>query len=401
MIALDEAKAKRWLRECGLNVPWGAVAHTTEEALATYEAHPGPAVVKALVPTGRRGKSGAVVMADDAQQRGAQASRLIGAVVNGLRAHAVYIEDRVAIEAEYYLAFVLSETGPQVLVSRRGGIDIEDVHRDDPEAIVKAPVDPLAGLSEWAAIELWSRAGICGRQLPRLGALTRDLYNAFCRADALTLEINPLALGRDGQLHLVGAMMGVDPNALFRQSEFAKAIEDLPENPRERAVVLANREPGGGECRYVELAGDIGLLVGGGGAGLYQHDLILALGGEPANHCVTPPTSSDDRKLKAVLSAILDNPSVRGLLLGFNFAQMARADVRVKALVDLLDARQLDTSRLPIVIRLFGAGEEQARAMVAGRRNIHYVPRGTSLEQAARLIVELTREAAASEETQA
>jgi len=123
---------------------------------------------------------------------------------------------------------------------------------------------------------------------------------------------------------------------------------------------------------------------------LYQHDLMLEVGGRPANHCVTPPTGADNRKLKAVLSAIFDNPKLRGLLLGFNFAQMARTDIRARTLIELLDEKKIDTARLPIVIRLFGAGESESRAMVAGRPNIHYVPRGTTLKQAVRLIVQLT-----------
>ncbi|MPZ44321.1 MAG: hypothetical protein GEV05_13120 [Betaproteobacteria bacterium] len=159
-------------------------------------------------------------------------------------------------------------------------------------------------------------------------------------------------------------------------------------------MTLANREYPGGECQYVELEGDIGLLVGGGGAGLYQHDLMLEAGGRPANHCVTPPTGSDNRKLKAVLSAILDNPKLRGLLVGFNFAQMARTDIRVRTLIELLDEKKIDTARLPIVIRLFGAGEPESRAMVAGRKNIHYVARGTTLKEAVRLIVQLTAKSA-------
>jgi succinyl-CoA synthetase beta subunit len=138
--------------------------------------------------------------------------------------------------------------------------------------------------------------------------------------------------------------------------------------------------------------------VGGGGAGLYLHDTVLELGGRPANHCVTPPVSADNRKLKAVLSAILDNPKVRGLLVGFNFAQMARTDIRTRTLVELLDEKQIDTRHFPIVIRLFGAGEELSRQMVAGRPNVHYLPRGTTLKQAAQQIVELTEQARAADQ---
>ncbi|WP_159589922.1 ATP-grasp domain-containing protein [Hydrogenophaga sp. BPS33] len=390
MIRLNEATTKQWLRDQGLPVPWGVAAQSPEAARATVRDFSGATVVKAMVPTGRRGKAGAVLMADDAEQRASATDSLIGRTVNGYAVKAVYVEERMAIEAEYYLAFLLSGAMPRILLSRRGGVDIEDVTREDPDAIVQADIDPLTGLTPWAASELWLRAGVTGPALGALADLSSRLYQAFCAADGLMLEINPLAIGSGGRLCLVGAMMGVDPHAMFRHPEWSASADPLPDNPRERAVALANRLPSGGECQYVELAGDIGLLVGGGGAGLYQHDLVLSFGGAPANHCVTPPTSADTTKLRAVLTAILDNPALRGLLVGFNFAQMARTDIRVRTLVEVLDEKQIDTRQLPIVIRLFGAGEEASRAMIAGRPNIHYVPRGTTLKEAARMVVELT-----------
>lgn len=390
MIRLTEDLVKRWLRECGLPVPQGHALASRENALGAAELMPRGSVVKALVPTGRRGKAGAVLLAENAADAGAATARLLGSTVNGHVVRSVYVEERIAIAEEYYVSFVLQDDRPEVILSRSGGVDIEAVAHVTPERLVRSRIDPLKGLDCWTATDLWIDAGLRGASLPRVAALTSRLYEAFSRADALLLEVNPLAIDESGAVHVVGAMMAIDPNALFRHPEWRGGTEPLPENPRERAVALANGEFAGGECQYVELEGDIGLLVGGGGAGLYQHDLMLEAGGRPANHCVTPPTGSDNRKLKAVLSAILDNPKLRGLLVGFNFAQMARTDIRVRTLVELLDERNIDTARLPIVIRLFGAGEAESRAMVEGRKNVHYVPHGTTLRDAVKLIVQLT-----------
>ncbi|HEY9278892.1 MAG TPA: ATP-grasp domain-containing protein [Eoetvoesiella sp.] len=390
MTPLNEAQTKQWLHASQFPVPQGVTATSADAAHTTTASFPGPAVVKALVPTGRRGKAGGVIMARDAGERGKAAAQLIGTAVNGHLVNAVYIEECIAIEQEYFLAFLLTDAGPQVLVSRFGGVDIEDTMRTDPKSVLREQIDPIRGLSTWNAAELWLMAGIKGPTLPKLADLTSRLYSAFCQADALTLEVNPLALDVEGKLHIVGAMMGVDSHALFRHTQWLEKSSSLPDNPRERAVALANRNFRGGECQYIELDGNIGLLVGGGGAGLYLHDMVIAAGGSPANHCVTPPTSTDNRKLKAVLGAILDNPALRGLLIAFNFAQMARTDIRVRTLVELLDEKQIDTAHLPIVIRLFGAGEQESRAMVADQANIHYVPRGTTLKEAAQLIVQLT-----------
>jgi len=388
---LTEAQAKDWLRGRGLPVPWGMALTSPAQAAGSVDSFPGPVVLKAMVPTGRRGKAGAVRRAEGAEQRAEVARSLLDMVVHGHRTDAVYLEACVDIQAEYYLAFAMGEHAPEILLSAQGGVEIEEVARSQPQALVRQAIDPLQGLPPWVATELWRRAGVHGALLPQLAALSTRLYEAFRAGDATMLEINPLAVNAQGQASLVGAMVAIDDAALYRQPQW-QADVPLPENPRERAVVQANLAFAGGECQYTELAGDIGLLVGGGGAGLYLHDQVLACGGAPANHCVTPPTGSDRRKLHAVLSAILDNPAVRGLLVGFNFAQMARADLRVQTLVEVLDEKGIDTRRLPIVIRLAGGGEQAARALVQGRPHVHYLPREATLAEAAQLVVRLVAE---------
>ena len=192
-------------------------------------------------------------------------------------------------------------------------------------------------------------------------------------------------------------MMAIDDHALYRQPQWQAEDEDqMSSNPRERLVQQANSLYPGGEAQYKELDGDIGLLVGGGGAGLYIHDLIIEAGGRPANHCVTPPTGHDLRKLKAVLAAILGNPAARCLLVGFNFAQMARADLRLQALAEVLREQDIDTRAFPIVVRLFGAGEAQARQTAAEFPGIRYLPRGASLRDAVLQTMALSRSMSAS-----
>jgi succinyl-CoA synthetase beta subunit len=394
MYRLLEDSTKAWLAGFALPVPSGARASDPAEASQSAAGFASGAVIKALVPTGRRGTAGAIRLVRTASQAGAAAAQILGGEVGGLSIGAVYVEERIEISHEYFLSFSFTETGPQVLASLDGGIEIETLFAERPHAILREEIDALHGFPAWRAVDLWWRCGVRGARLRALGALTARLYGAFVAGDAVLLEINPLAARPDESLCIVGAMMAVDDNALFRHTHWQEAAARdaaLPGNERERRVRLANATLAGGEAQYSELDGDIGLLVGGGGAGLYVHDLVLDMGGKPANHCVTPPTGSDIGKLKEVLRAILDNPRASSLLVAFNFAQMARADLRMRALAEVLREKSLDTRGFPIVIRLFGAGETEARELARAFPGITYLPRGSSLQDAVVEIVRLSQ----------
>lgn len=403
MIRLLEDDAKRWLRDTGLGVPAGATASTPDDAARMAASLGGDVMVKALVPSGRRGNAGGVERASSPGAAAAIARRLVGQPFGDHVVREIYIEQAVQIARELYLAFLFDDEGPRVVVSAQGGVDIEATSRQTSATLVSVALDPLRGLTPWRSVDLWRQAGVRGRVLRSLADVTVQLYRLFVSGDAELLEINPLALDARGQLVLVGAMVGIDPAALPRQPQWRDADKGIhplrTPTPREEHVAALDAAIPGPEARYVELEGDIGLLVGGGGAGLYQQDRMRAWGGRPANHSVTPPTGSDNRKLRAVIEAILEHPNVRALLVGFNFAQMARADIRVATLVDVLEAKGIDPVCCPIVIRLFGAGEAEARARVAGRPGIHYLARQATLDDAVRLVVELAKQTGSGSDT--
>jgi succinyl-CoA synthetase beta subunit len=386
---LLEDRAKAWLRGRGLPAPEGAAAASVAEAREAARGMGGRVAVKALVAAGRRGKAGAVALAADAEGAAAAAAAILNLEVAGQRVAQVYVEQAVEIASELYLSFGFGRFAPQVVASRRGGVDIETVASGAPEALVTADVDPILGLQPWEAARLWERAGVESKLIPALGQLTVRLYDAFRAGDALMLEINPLAVARDGALSLVGAMMEVDDSALFRHPDWqalppADGVGRLL-SERERAVIEADRKFAGGAIRYTELDGDIALFVSGGGAGLLQHDLVVAAGGRVANHSDLSPASA--AKPAALFDAIFANPRVRGVLVGMNYLQLLPCTVVTEALLISLKRNNVDATRLPIVLRVFGPKENEARAMAATVPGLRYMPHGATLGDAVREIV--------------
>lgn len=364
----------------------------------------GAAVIKALVPAGRRGKAGAVRLVDGPAEAQSATVDLIGRTVADHVVDTVYVEERVAIDHELYVSFAFSSITPKVIVSKAGGVDIEQTYKVAPQTVAEASIDPRRGLTSWDAIDLWRRAGLAGSALPVVAQVTAKLYAAFRDADALMLEVNPLALDKSGKPHVVGAMMEIDDNALFRHAGWreearASGRADRPLSERERRVIEADRTFPGGAVRYTELDGDIGLFVAGGGAGLLQHDMVVDLGGRPANHTDVSPTPTLD-KPKAVFDAILTNPRTRGLLIGYNYLQMAPCDRVIEALLEIVREREIDTTRFPIVIRLFGPEEERARALAAELPGVQYLPSGSPLVDGVRSILKAVEEASAREAAQ-
>ncbi len=392
---LTEEIAKGLLRDLNLPVPDGAPAKTATEAGELASGFGGVVAVKALLPTGRRGKSGLVRVVQDSATAQAAAAEMLGQITDLGTVNRVYIEKGAEIAQELYLAFSFSDRMPMLTVSTAGGVEIEQVHSKTPDKIVTAPVDPLKGLRPWEAIELWSRAGLQGRALADVGRLTARLWRAFVTLDGEMLEVNPLAIDSVGGLSLVGTMLEIDDDAIDRHPGLADVPSRQSDNPRERMVNEANRANPGGDARYVELDGDIGLLVAGGGAGLLQHDMIVDLGGRPANHSDISPAPGTV-KTEAVLDAVFSNPRARSLLVGYNHLQMAPVDKVVEALANSVRRNKIDTARFPIILRLFGPREVEARALATQIGGITYLPPGTSLADGARAIVEATRQATAT-----
>lgn len=388
---LTEDAAKELLRQRNLPVPQGAVATAAAGAAAVAKEYGGAVAVKALILAGRRGKAGLVRLADTEEAASQAAADLLGIQAMGRKVERVYVERQIDIKRELYLSFAFADRTPRMVLSCQGGVDIEALHAASPEKIIVVNIDAVRGLTPWDAIAHWSSAGLTGRPLAAVGRLTARLYDAFVACDATMMELNPLALDANGTPALVGVMMEIDDLAVSRQPGLL-TVASAPgsSNPREAAVEKANRDFPGGDSRYTELDGDIGLLVAGGGAGLLQHDMIVDMGGRPANHSDLSPAPGTE-KVEAVLDAIFTNPRARSLLIGYNYLQMARCDHVAHALKISVERNRVDTRRFPIVVRLYGPEEESARAIVKTIPCANYLPPGSSLEDGCRAIVAATK----------
>lgn len=393
---LLEHEIKSYLRGRGIPVPDGSVAKSPAAASEAAQALGGKAVVKALVAAGRRGKAGAVRVVEAPDAAASAAVALLDTVIAGRPVEAVYVEQCIPISAELYLSFTFGLIAPQMIVSLSGGVDIEDVARTQPESVVVRPIDPLVGLRTWHAAAAWEAAGAPSTSVPLLSAITVQLYEAFRDSDATMLELNPIAMTESGTVSVVGAMAEIDDNALFRHPAWASSSEEAGRsdgphpNQREQQVRAANRKFPGASVRYTELEGDIGLMVSGGGAGLLQHDLVLAAGEYPSCHTDLSPTPTAD-KPAALIEAILTNPKTRGLLIGFNYLQLARCDLTVAALLLALDRTGKDTRTFPVVLRLFGPHEDEARRLAAQRPGMNYLTADATLADGVNAIVAAVR----------
>ena len=350
---LHEYQARDLFRARGLPVPEHTVAATAEEARRAAERFGGRVVVKAQVHAGGRGKAGGVKLASSPAEAGEVAARILGLTIKGLPVRQLLVAPAVDIAREFYVGITLDRDAarPILIVSAAGGMDIEEVARVSPEKILRLPLDPVRGLEPFAARRagsaLWPEAGA------KVAAVCQRLAAAYLEFDASLAEINPLVVTPDGRLIAVDAKIVLDDNALDRHPDLA-ALRDLDaEDPRERAA----RERG---LSYIQLDGDVACVVNGAGLAMATMDLIQHYGGRPANF-LDIGGSSNPEKVTVALDIIQADPNVRAILFNI-FGGITRCDDVARG---ILMATEKSPPRLPIVVRLIGTNDTEARRLLA------------------------------------
>lgn len=380
---IHEYQAKEVLSRYGVSVPRGHVAETAEEARRIAQSLGGRVVVKAQVHAGGRGKAGGIRLADTPAQAEEHARALIGSrlvtaqVPQGVPVQKVLIEEALSIAQEYYLGITLDRSRQRdvVMVSAMGGVDIEQVAEEHPDAISKVWVDPWQGLMPYQARQALYDAGIARDIVPTATKFLLALYRAYVASDASLAEINPFVLTADGQCLAADAKMNIDDNALFRHPEFNAYREESVEDPIEAE---AHRRG----IQYVRLGGDIGIIGNGAGLVMSTLDEVSRAGGKPANFLDIGGGAKADL-VRNALELVLMDPNVKGVL--FNvFGGITRGDEVAKGILEGIRALEV---KVPLVIRLAGTRAEEGLALLEGTGLIPAV----TMQEAARKIVEVTR----------
>jgi len=375
-VKLLEYQAKEVLSSLGIAVPPGAVARTPDEAAAAY-ARLGPVAVKAQVPVGGRGKAGGIKLAQTAEEARAAAQQIIGMDIKGFRVPLVYCETALDIAREIYVGFTVDRDARAnvLLLSAKGGMDIESVAEESPEAIARLHPNPWRGPLDFELNRLAFDADL-GELVRPLSAVIKKLYRAIPDYDALTAEINPLVVTRSGDVIAGDAKLEIDDNAAWRhrdlEEKYGSVIEGDPYEVEAKKRGLT----------YVSLDGEIGIIGNGAGLCMSTLDLVQRAGGRPANFCDIGGGAKAE-VVENALAVILMNPRVTGVIINV-FGGITRGDEVAKGIVTARDNLQM---KLPLVVRLSGTNEEEGRAILKQ----HGIEPGVNAWASAQKIVELTR----------
>ncbi len=373
---LLEYQAKEVLASLGIAIPPGEVARTADEAAAAC-ARLGPVAVKAQVPVGGRGKAGGIKLARTPAEARSAAEQIIGMDIKGFKVPLVYCEAALDIEREIYLGFTVDRDARAniLMLSAKGGMDIEQVAEEAPESIARLYPNPWRGPLDFELVELVFEAGLGALSRP-LTTLIKKLYRAIPEYDALIAEINPLVVTNKGEVIAGDAKLEIDDNAAWRHKDLEEKYGSvIGGDPYE---VEAKKRG----LTYVSLDGDIGIIGNGAGLCMGTLDLVQRAGGRPANFCDIGGGAKAE-VVENALAVILMNPKVEGVLINV-FGGITRGD---EVATGIITARDNLGMKLPLVVRLSGTRQEEGREIL----KLNGIEPGVNAWEAAQKIVQLAK----------
>ncbi len=374
---LYEYQGKQLFARFGIPISEGRFATTPDEARTAAQELGGPVVVKAQVLTGGRGKAGGVKLADTPADAEAKARDILGLDIRGHVVRRLWIEQASDIAKEYYLSITFDRGAkkPLFMLTTEGGVEIEQVAEENPDALARLHVDPLEGFQPYQGRRLIYGAGIDdpNEQKQILGIIEK-LYACFVEMDAMLCEINPLIVTPGGEVRALDSKFTVDDSALFRHPDVAEMRDVEAADPQERLA----REKG---VTYVKLDGEVGILGNGAGLSMSTVDVVVVAGGRPANFCDLGG-GGDAQGVVDALEVITSDDQVRSIFFNI-FGGITRGDEVARGILAALEQMRIE---LPIVVRLDGTNAEEGRRLLAeaAPSNLHVEP--TMLEAAHRAV---------------
>jgi succinyl-CoA synthetase beta subunit len=380
-VDLYEYQGKEVFKRFGIPVSEGRLATTPDEARQAAEELGAPIVVKAQVLTGGRGKAGGVKLAENAKDAEQKAREILGLDIRGHVVHRVWIETASDIAKEYYLSITFDRgtKKPLFMLTTKGGVEIEQVAEENPDALARLHVDALEGFQPYQGRRLIYGAGIDdpGEQKQVLEIIGK-LYRCFVETDAMLCEINPLIVTPDGQVKALDSKFTVDDSALYRHPDIAGWRDTSAADPLEALA----REKG---VTYVKLDGEVGILGNGAGLSMSTVDVVVVAGGRPANFCDLGGGGSAEGVVDA-LEVITRDPQVKSIFFNI-FGGITRCDEVARGILEALDRIEI---KVPIVVRLDGTNADEGRRILADAAPPDLFVEPTMLD-AARRAVELAQ----------
>ena len=387
---IHEYQAKALLQEYGVPIPFGGLAYSPEQAAYRAKEIGGDRwVVKAQVHTGARGKAGGIRVCSDEHQVWDAADELLGHRLvtdqtgpAGKGVYRLYVEPVVAFDQELYMSMVLDRASERIVLamSASGGMEIEELAEQDPEAIVRVIIEPAVGLLAFQAREAAFACGLDTALISQAEQILLSAYRMFRDHDATLLEVNPLVVTEDRRLIALDAKMSFDDNALFRHQNISELRDKSQEDPREMSALDRG-------LNYVGLEGNIGCIINGAGLAMASMDMIKHAGGEPANFLDIGGGASPDRVAKA-FRLVLSDDRVEAILVNI-FAGINRCDWVAEGVVKAMTELEVG---VPVVVRLAGTNVEEGRRILA-ESDVELTTAETLAEAGERAVASVSRKA--------
>ena len=376
---LYEYQAKRVVSQEGIPVPASKLVTTKEKAGQAVEMLGKPAVVKAQVRAGGRGKAGLIKMVTTPAEASLATEKILGASHNGETVRKILIEEQLHIDRELYVSIVLdvNKGVPVALLSSQGGVNIEEVAAENPRAIVSKELDPLeCRFPRYKWLEMWRKAGLEGKQLMEASTVTAKMLELFYKLDALTIEVNPLAVTQEGAVIAADSKVIIDDAGLYRQKDL-QDFSARSSNPLE----AAGSDIG---VNYVALSGhgQLGIIAGGAGLSMATMDAVIEGGGEPAAFLDLGGGISEEVMAES-LRIMLQTKELQGIIINV-FGGINNCEVMAKGIQQVFAEAK---PQIPMVVKMRGHSQEAGWAILDSLQ-IPYIMYGTT-EQAIKLLLEI------------